>query len=103
MKAYCHVAVKQRPASHASSGIVALVRMRHNASTHGQEQRDYSASIIENVWGLSIVGGLDWCSIAPVTTEVPEISGKLNEKKSAFTWATSFLLTRRQHMSDMDG
>jgi hypothetical protein len=25
-------------------------------------------------------------------TQVPEISGKLNGKKSAFTWATSFLL-----------
>jgi hypothetical protein len=25
-------------------------------------------------------------------TQVPEISGKLNGKKSTFTWATSFLL-----------
>jgi hypothetical protein len=32
-----------------------------------------------------IVGGLDWCSIALVTTKVLEISGKLNKKKSAFT------------------
>jgi hypothetical protein len=33
---------------------------------------------------IFFVGGLDWCSFAPVTTEVPEISGKLNGKKTSF-------------------
>jgi hypothetical protein len=38
----------------------------------------------------NIVGGLDRCSFRTrYHTQVPEISGKLNGKKSAFTWATS--------------
>jgi hypothetical protein len=38
---------------------------------------------------LIIVGGLDRCSFRTrYHTQVPEISGKLNGKKPAFTWAT---------------
>jgi hypothetical protein len=39
---------------------------------------------------FKVVGGLDRCSFRTrYHTQVPEISGKLNGKKSAFTWATS--------------
>jgi hypothetical protein len=42
---------------------------------------------------LNVVGGLDWCSFAPGTTlRYQKSAVNSTEKKSAFTWATSFLL-----------
>jgi hypothetical protein len=42
---------------------------------------------------ILIVGGLDWCSFAPVTTlRYQKSAVNSTGKKLAFTWATSFLL-----------